>query len=631
MDQGVALTRSAVKSRESIARTSVREPERAPQPAWGRVPLLSLLSALGLLIEVLADQGGRASAPWADPVFWVGLLLIFVPTFTRISRVRTPRGERVALLVVLCLALYLVKVLQYPLYFGLPDEYQHLLTAQNIAQSGHLFGANNLLPIGSLYPGLEIVTNALSHATGMPLFAAALTVVGVVRLLLMLALFLFFEQVSGSHRVAAIGAALYLANPLFLLFDAQYAYESLAIPLAAAILFVVMARGQASARDRFGWSVILWLSFAALAVTHHVTALALSALLLLWSCVYLVSRRRSHAQAASPVLAVAGTLECNLAWLIFAGSYLFGYLSPDVISAVGNLLRIMSGEAAPRQLFQDRAGDVAPAWERLISIGSVGLLTLGIVAGLYVIWRRARTNIAALALGIGALAYPVSQVFRVTSNGAEVATRGMDLFFIAVAFTAGLAFVQMQHVRPRSTRVKLLAFVAVLIVFVGGCITGTAPMWQRLPGPYLVEGDGRAIGQENITAAQWAQAHLRPGSHVAADRDDAVLMATYGHQTILTTRQNTILMPLFFASSIGAPESSLLKRVPVRYLVIDSRLSTDLPATGVYYEPGGDPLTRPISAAALAKYDSTASVDRIYDSGDIVIYDLGLLDGSEHS
>ena len=66
--------------------------------------------------------------------------------------------------------------------------------------------------------------------------------VGVARLLLVLALYLFFARVSGSTRIAALATLLYMANPNFVYFGAIVAYESLALPLASVVLLAVALR-----------------------------------------------------------------------------------------------------------------------------------------------------------------------------------------------------------------------------------------------------------------------------------------------------------------------------------------------------------------------------------------------------
>ena len=61
---------------------------------------------------------------------------------------------------------------------------------------------------------------------------SALIVIGVARLIMMLALFLLFERLSGSSRVAGLAALVYCASPNFLFWSSQYSYQSLALPLA---------------------------------------------------------------------------------------------------------------------------------------------------------------------------------------------------------------------------------------------------------------------------------------------------------------------------------------------------------------------------------------------------------------
>ena len=114
----------------------------APAQMWGWLFPLLVTTAMGLLVIALAANGGRVSAPWADPVFWLGLAIIFVPTAARVVSPRTQRIERIALLLVLGVGLSLVRVVEYPLWFTLVDEFQHWRTALDILATHHLFTPN---------------------------------------------------------------------------------------------------------------------------------------------------------------------------------------------------------------------------------------------------------------------------------------------------------------------------------------------------------------------------------------------------------------------------------------------------------------------------------------------------------
>ena len=77
---------------------------------------------------------------------------------------------------------------------------------------------------------------------------------------------------------------------------------------------------------------------------------------------------------------------------------------------------------------------------------------------------------------------------------------------------------------------------------------------------------------------------------------------------------------------------SQLADAGVQYLLVDLRLSTQLPAGGSYFpdDPQQGRHTAPIPRRSLTKFDGVPGIDRVYDSGDIVIYDVqGVLDATQ--
>jgi hypothetical protein len=62
----------------------------------------------------------------------------------------------------------------------------------------------------------------------------------------------------------------------------------------------------------------------------------------------------------------------------------------------------------------------------------------------------------------------------------------------------------------------------------------------------------------------------------------------------------------------------------LRFVWVDSRLSKSLPAYGQYFpvDPRAGKYTHPLPAADLDKFNHVPGVGRIYDSGNIVIYEL---------
>lgn len=594
----------------------------------GWLPALTVTSAAGLLLVALADTAARRGNSWAEALFWTGLATLFVPVAARLLSAHASRRERLGLVTVLGMGFYLAKIMHSPLSFTFVDEFVHWRTADDIARSHHLFHANPLIPVSPFYPGLEIVTSAVMSVSHLPAFPAGVLVVGVARLVLSLALYLFYEQVGRSARVAGIAAVLYMTNPNFLYFDAQFSYESLALPLTIVVLFAVERRLNVRGSYWVGLNVVTILVIAAIVVTHHLTGFALVALLALRAVTAIPGRMAGDGRhGAGPGGVALLALVLTLAWLAYVATLTIGYLAPNFVSAVSQFVHILLGETQARQLFRSSTGQVEPLWQRITGLASVVLLLAGLPLGLVAFWRQHRASAAGLALAIGALAYPVSLGLRLTASGAEISNRASEFVFVALAFVVAVGVTD-YGLSSKSRRMRawqvLGMVVAATVVLFGGVIVGWPP-WDRLPGPYLLLADSRSVEPQGVGAALWARAQLGPDNRVVADRTNVRLMATYGQQRIVTHLYDNVDASIaFIAPTMGPVQRAVLRNGQVRYLVVDRRLSSGLPPGGVYFENDG-PFKHPISAAALAKFDNLKGVDRVFDSGDIVIYDVGRL------
>jgi hypothetical protein len=323
--------------------------------------------------------------------------------------------------------------------------------------------------------------------------------------------------------------------------------------------------------------------------------------------------------------ALLGIVMCIL-WLKFTADSALGHLTPSLDNSVNQLIQILTGESAPRQLFHDASGFVEPLWDRVTSFTSVGLILLGLPFGLFQIWWRYRANAVALALAVGVLAYPISLLFRLTTAGIEISGRAQAYLFVMVAFVLTVGITHFWLSRVPNWRYSALVVGAIVIIFIGGWINGTAPLWLRLPGPYLVSADPRSIEPESVAAAEWARLQLGSGQRMISDRENTVLMATYGYEQVVTNESDSIAVSsVFLSPHFDASVERTLRRGGVQYIVVDRRLSTGLPLVGFYYdreEPNLLHYRKPIDPAALAKFDGVQNVSRIFDSGDIVIYNV---------
>ncbi len=596
------------------------------QELWGWLPAVSFSSATGLLVVAWADTVARQGNSLSMAGFWLALLLIFAPASFRLFSSQAMRFERIGILMAVGMSLYLIKVLHSPTAFTFHDEFLHWRTALDITQTQHLFTRNPLLPVSPLYPSLEIVTNAISSMSGLPVYDSGILLIGAARGVLLLSLFMFFEHISSSARIAGLAVLVYMANANFIFFDAQYSYESLALPLAVLVLYIA-AKGVSANRNRVSYILMALLGIAAVTFTHHLTAYLLVLFLFAWAEITMIRHEDRWHKFFLVLLASVATV-LSVFWTEQIGGATSGYLGPVFIAGFKELISTINGEAAGRVLFSASSGQIAPTWERIVGILSVLLILIGLPIGLYKIWSGLRQRPAAVVLALLVLIYPLSLVLRFTASGWEIANRTSEFVFIGISFVLTMAMLKFGPPRFSPPMRRLLIPGITLVILLGGVISGW-PFWARLPGPYLVAADTRSIEPQGIAAANWARGALAHDQRMAADRINRLLMATYGQQLLVThLNDNVDVASLYFAPQLGNSERQIIRDAGLRYLLVDYRLSRGLPELGIYFEAGEPDVgqsTHPLSWEALNKFDSLPGINRIFDSGDIVIYDVKYL------
>jgi hypothetical protein len=491
---------------------------------------MSLIIIDGLIVVSLADTAAREQAAWAEPLFWLGLLLLYAPVAARLTSASISRTESLGLIALLGVALYVVKVLHSPLNFTHHDEFIHWRTVDDIVTTGRLFSPNPLLPISARYPALELVTAAAMSLTGLPPFEAGVLIVGLARLVFVVALWLVFEQVSGSVQIAGLATLIYMANPIFLFFNAMFKYETMALPLAALIVYLLLCRQRDPARSRV-YTLAVGVLLLALVTTHHLTAFILSAFLGLWTLTAWYTRRGATERGPSDMFVLS--LALNIVWAILFADMLTSYIGPLLTRAATSVVQMLSGDpGARRELFVGDKGS-NPLWERVVGLASAGLIVAGLPFGLLEIWRRYRDNALAVALGVAAVGYPASLALRLSGGSWEVGYRTAEFLFVAVGFVVALGVAAGLNGRWHGIR-GLLFVVAASVVFVGGIVNGWTSVW-RLPGPYLPAQDTRSVEQQGIAAAEWTRDYLGPNNIIGADRTNGLLLTTYGNQYSTST------------------------------------------------------------------------------------------------
>lgn len=619
---------------ESIKRSARKPPRpalRARRPAQDasaarrHVRLAALLAAIGVGLGAIAaaDVAGRAGEHWKYTAFWLGVAVIVAPAAAFLISTRPSRNERLVAVLALGLGFYMVKLMLAPARFDFHDEFAHWRTVYDIVKTHHLFAGNPLIPESGLYPALEVVTSAVSQVTGMSLFASGVIVVAGARVVLVLALFLLLERASGSARIAGLGSLIYAGNPNFLYFDAQFAYESFALPLAALLAYLATCQQPVRRIDRVAFGLGLVIVGLALAVAHHLTSWIFAVALVGVAVVDWIARRRGGRTIPPSMVrfGAAVAVLMPLWWFLQVGTSAVKYVLPHLTGGASQLLSIAEGQTGSRRLFVS-AGQVAPLWERLVGFASVGIILVAAALALWLLWRgKLRLRPLGIACALACLAYPATLALRLTQAGAESSNRTSEFLFIAlgVLIAGAMCWVADRSSRRLSTTLLISGLVAVLVA--GGIIVGWA-RWARLPGPYVVVGDPNSIEPQGVDAATWAKSHLGPNQRLATDRINGILWGSpLGMEHPVSGLADGVgVQNLILSTAFNQLDRETIRRGRVHYILTDSRLTRGLPLTGVYVESGEPTPTHALSMKAVSKFSDLLGASRLFDSGALKLY-----------
>ncbi|TAZ70760.1 hypothetical protein ELH72_27835 (plasmid) [Rhizobium ruizarguesonis] len=616
----------------------------ADPSSLGMSPVFAFLCSCALVVAALAANASRLGEGWAVPTFYCAIAVIFLPAAARIIHPRASRLERLALIVIVTSALFVVRVIRAPVAFIDHDEFLHWATVNDILDAGRLFLPNPLLPVSPLYPGLELITSALVNLSGLSVFAAGLIVLATARMMLMLALFLLFEKITDSARIASIACLIYMGSSTFLLFDVHYSYESLAIPMLAAVLLASESR-RMEPGDAAGWPTVVAtvVLILALAATHHLTSYFCTALLCGTAAMECLRQGASAMQKRRAILLASIAVIAPVAWSRIVGNPTGSYILPVLEGGIHEVAQLVSSSTSTRKLFVSDTGALAPAWQRYLTMAGVALICLGLLTGFLrslvfngqhrnasilwppTRWRLWRSSLLQI-LVLVTLAYPVSIIFRLTRSGWEIGNRIGSLSFLGVAIVVAVAVAAFWHGTSRGWLRATALAAAATTVLIAGVISSEGPR-ILVPAGYEVSADSSSIEPMGISAASWTREWLG-GQHFAADRINRLLLSTYGRQKVSTTLesgQDTSMA--ITAADLGPMERKLLIGSGVGFVMVDLRLTTGLPGVGVYFDGGAQDRnhTVPLQSSSLLKFNSEPDVDRTFDNGFMVIFDVGRL------
>ncbi|TBZ94252.1 hypothetical protein [Rhizobium leguminosarum] len=617
----------------------------ADPSSLGMSPAFAFLCSCALIVAALAANASRLGEGWAVPTFYTAIAAIFLPAAARIIHPGASRLERLALIVIVTSALFVVRLIRAPVAFIDHDEFLHWATVNDILEAGRLFLPNPLLPVSPLYPGLELVTSALVKLSGLSVFAAGLIVLAAARMMLMLTLFLLFEKITNSARIASIACLIYMGSSTFLLFDVHYSYESLAIPMLAAVLLASESR-RLERGDTAGWPTVVatMVLIVALAATHHLTSYFCTALLCGTAVMECLRQGASAMQRRQAILLASIAVIAPVAWSKIVGNPTGSYILPVLAGGIHEVAQLVSSSTSTRKLFVSDTGALAPAWQRYLTMAGVALICLGLLTGFLrslvfngqhpnasilwppTRWRLWRSSLLEI-LVLVTLAYPVSIIFRLTRSGWEIGNRIGSLSFLGVAIVVAVAVAAFWHGTSRGWLRATSLAAAATTVLIAGVISSEGPR-ILVPAGYEVSADSSSIEPMGISAAKWTRKWLGGEQHFATDRINRLLLSTYGRQKVSTTLESGQDTGMAItAADLGPMERKLLIDSGVGFVMVDLRMTTGLPGVGVYFDGGAQDRnhTVPLQASSLLKFNSEPDVDRTFDNGFMVIFDVGRL------
>ncbi|RUW22959.1 hypothetical protein EN858_02070 [Mesorhizobium sp. M4B.F.Ca.ET.215.01.1.1] len=617
-------------------------PQRA---SCGWIAILGLTVATALLLVVAGHGAGRRGYEMAPLLFCSGVILLVVPTSLRIAWPTTARGERLCLLFLLSEALFYCKKVYSPTSFSGYDEYLHWIATQDLITARRLFLSNPLFPIGPTYPALEILTTAIVDLTGLSLVVAGTLLLVILKGTFIGALFLFLESITGSPRISAIACLVYMGCSTFFLFDSSFSYQSLGIVLCVLTFAVEAAPNNLVGLSRLKSLGLVGLLLASLAVTHHLSAAF--AAIYFGALAGLEALRRHDPLRFEARIVVSFTAILAIAlpflWMQWRGIPLAAYLGPVIGAGLNALLAKILGAASP--MSEHLGAPDKALYLRLTTLTALLLLALGLATGFFrslamaapsggrsdwrpiqEIFQRRWRDSRLVLLTLLAFGLPVSVAFRLTSAGWEIGNRMATFVFIGVGLVVAVSIVHFWQGRtPRGWR-RIAPALAVAVIVLGGVASAAI---NPIHGRYRVAADQESIEPMGIETARWVREWLGAGNRFTSDRINRLLLAAYGRQDVrVRIKTGVDAARIFEAENLGADEFWALAGSDIDFLLVDLRLTTAPPVLGSNFQPWQRHQEKPLSGAALLKFNHIQGVARIYDNGWIMIYDVRGLHGN---
>ncbi|HEV3211862.1 MAG TPA: hypothetical protein VGZ03_00560 [Acidimicrobiales bacterium] len=555
--------------------------------------LAAVFLASGILLALAEWMAARGDGTGHFYVFWFGYFLVTAPVAWLLVTDRTSAAARGSLVVALgiwSLAPTLLRTGNHPLFF---DEFSHFRMLQDLVRTGHPVGRVGLLQIGANFPGLELVTSGLYHLSGLTLWISALVIASVAHVALLAGVYVLVRDASRSSRAAAIAAVVYSLNPSWLIFDAQFSYETLALPML--VWSLVFALRGARRREpgtptrarnvQIGLAAVL---IAGLVVTHSVTSVVCAAALTGIALIATLQHRgvlRTEVTTSPLIAWCLAAWSVGLTWWRFTevGHPLVVYLGPTFhFSQQLRQLLSLFGVGSSLPLHSAFANSSAPRFEIVCAYLMLPVL---LVAFVWAVWgllgaRRGLTPLVYVAGALGVLFFASLPLASAVAYS-EAVHRSWAFSFLGFAVVLGLAgglaldgrlslTVRSRRLWPpaerwrRSLRPGIAA--CAVVVAIGSVSLGSSTAY-RFGGTVAPEVDPLYAGTQTTMVARWFAHHASAHDVVFANRFVIRPIAIASHVHVVQPGGTEVHLLLTLA--ISTDELFAYRTDRVTYVVYD--------------------------------------------------------------
>ena len=334
-------------------------------------PRPTLLSLIGLLIQVVGYAlGWRGDESAAIGLWYIGFVGIVVPFAWLLLAPSRTGHQRLGAALAFGLIMYASWYLTDPIMATRFDETLHVTTLVDMVDQHSFFYPNTTLPVSPHYPGLEFATAGVHWLTGLPLIVCQVLVVVAARSTFILALFLLASRIGRSTQVGAATVLLYAGSAQFYFFNSQYSYQTVAIAMLMAALYLLV-RAFDSEEER-PWRLLLGVQVCLGGAGHHPPPHQLADAGRCCGLLALFFWRGGEERRARLTLITAEVATVVvLAWTAIIAPLLISYLGPIFDVATSQL-----HQRPGRQRQRPRArpggdGTPTPTWELMVMAGSI--------------------------------------------------------------------------------------------------------------------------------------------------------------------------------------------------------------------------------------------------------------------